>query len=220
MQHGAEQGDAVSGSGCGPIFKVTHSSSFEKDDLLPSSLSQIDGSVLRQLPEDLKAVIVQQLPAHRTQEICSNGAMVPPSENHHVSLSIKTSENPGSSYSVLDDSLWTGNPPKWVEKFKVSSCLLLKIFAEIYSKSGLSSTLSSVLHQIISEFHQLNLAHQISDETVNIISELLKQYIKVRIGRDIEEIYICFRLLKRYVNQLMFQVSIWHSIERFIVHDT
>ncbi|XP_057450361.1 DNA repair protein REV1 isoform X4 [Lotus japonicus] len=197
MQHGAEQGDAVSGSGCGPIFKVTHSSSFEKDDLLPSSLSQIDGSVLRQLPEDLKAVIVQQLPAHRTQEICSNGAMVPPSENHHVSLSIKTSENPGSSYSVLDDSLWTGNPPKWVEKFKVSSCLLLKIFAEIYSKSGLSSTLSSVLHQIISEFHQLNLAHQISDETVNIISELLKQYIKVRIGRDIEEIYICFRLLKR-----------------------
>lgn len=199
MQHEAEGGEAVPGSGSGPFFNVAHNSIFEKDDLLPSSLSQVDGSVLQELPEDLKAVIVQQLPAHRKQEICSNVAVVPPSENHQVSLGIKSSENPGSNHHVLSECLWDGNPPKWVEKFKVSSCSILKILAEMYYKSGLNSTLSSVLHQIISEIHQINQAHQISDGSINIMCELLKQYIKVKIGRDIEEIYICFRLLKRYV---------------------
>jgi DNA repair protein REV1 len=198
MQHEAEGGGAVPipDSGSGPSFNVK--SSFEKDDLLPSSLSQVDGSVLRELPEDLKAVIVLQLPAHRGQEICSNVAVVLPSENRQVSLGVKNSENLGSNH-VLNECLWAGNPPKWVEEFKISSCLILKKLAERYYRSELTSTLSSVLHQIISEFHQLNEVHQIYDDSVNIMCELLKQYIKVKIGKDIEEIYICFRLLKRYV---------------------
>jgi len=70
----------------------------------------------------------------------------------------------------------------------------------MYFRSGLASTLSSVLHQNISEFCELNLAQQFSDETVNIMCDLLREYIKLRIERDIEESYICFRLLKRYVN--------------------
>ncbi|RDX93279.1 DNA repair protein REV1, partial [Mucuna pruriens] len=189
------EGEAVQYSGRGPYFQVTHHSSFEKDDLLPSSLSQVDGSVFKQLPEDLKAVIVEQLPAHRRPEIFSNVVVVPPVENHSVSVGVEISENfHGSSYH---DSLWDGNPPNWVGMFKVSSCLILKKFAEMYYKSGLASTLSSVLHQIISEFYELNLAQQFSDETLNIMCELLRQYIKVKIERDIEEIYICFRLLKR-----------------------
>ncbi|PNY04000.1 DNA repair protein rev1-like [Trifolium pratense] len=196
MQHEAVEGGAVSDSGSGPSFNVK--SSFEKDDLLPSSLSQVDGSVLRELPEDLKAVIVLQLPAHRRQEICSIVAVVPPSENNQVSLGVKNSENLGSNH-VLNECLWAGNPPKWVEEFKISSCLILKKLSEIYYRSELTRTLSSVLHQIISEFHQLNEVHQISDDSVNIMCELLKQYIKVKIGKDIEEIYVCFRLLKRYV---------------------
>ncbi|XP_061354386.1 DNA repair protein REV1 isoform X1 [Gastrolobium bilobum] len=213
MQHEAVGGEAIPGSGSGPYFKVTHNSSFEKHDLLPSSLSQIDGSVLRQLPEDLKAVIVEQLPAHRKQGICSNVAVAPPGENHQVLLGIETSENyPGSSDHVLNDSLWAGNPPHWVDKFKVSSCLILKKLAEMYYKSGLTSTLSSVLHQIISEFHQVNLAHQISDETVNLMCELLKQYIKVKIERDIEEIYICFRLLKRFAVKSQFFLQVYNIV--------
>lgn len=200
MPHEAKGSEAVPDSGSEPFFNVTHNSSFEKDDLLPSSLSQVDGSVLRELPEDLKAVIVEQLPAHRRQEICYNVATVPPSENRKVSVGIQNSESPGSNTHVLNESLWEGNPPKWVEKFKFSSCLILEKLADMYYISGLAGTLSSVLHQIISEFHQLNLAHRVSDDSVNIMCELLKQYIKVKIGCDIEEIYICFRLLKRYVN--------------------
>ncbi|KAJ1379496.1 hypothetical protein SESBI_46821, partial [Sesbania bispinosa] len=136
MQHEVEGGEAVQGSGCEPPFKVTHNSSFEKNDLLPSSLSQVDGSVLRQLPEDLKAVIVQQLPAHRKQGICSNVAVVPPSENHQVSFSLIASENPGSSDHVLNDSLWIGIPPKWVETFTPSSCLILKKLAKCIINLG------------------------------------------------------------------------------------
>lgn len=214
MQYEAEGVEAVPGSGDGPYFKVTHISSFEKDDLLPSSLTQVDASVLRQLPEDLKAVILEQLPAHRTQEFCSSTAVAPLSEIHQESLGIKISESyPGSSDHVLNDSLWAGNPPLWIDKFKVSSCLMLKKLAEMYYKSGLASTFSFVLHQIISEFHELDLANQISDETVNIMCELLKQYTKVTIERDIEEIHICFRLLKRYVKCCKL---VWYSVERLI----
>ncbi|TKY71257.1 DNA repair protein REV1 [Spatholobus suberectus] len=204
------EGEAVPYSGCRPYFKVTHHSSFEKDDLLPSSLSQVDGSVFQQLPEDLKAVIVEQLPTHRRPEICSNVVVVPPLENHSVSVGVEISENfPGSSYH---GSLWAGNPPNWVGKFKDSSCLILKKLAELYYKSGLTSTLSSVLHQIISEFYELNLAQQFSDETVNIMCELLRQYIKVKIERDIEEIYICFRLLKRCAAKSQFFLQVYNSV--------
>ncbi|KAH1164534.1 hypothetical protein AAZX31_01G228900 [Glycine max] len=207
---GTGEGEAVPYSVCGPYFKVTHHSSFEKDDLLPSSFSQVDGSVFQQLPEDLKAVIVEQLPAHRRAEICSNVVVAPPLENHSLSVGIEISENfPGSSYH---DNLWAGNPPNWVGKFKVSSCLMLKKLAEMYYKSGLTSTLSLVLHQIISEFYELNLAQQFSDETVNIMCELLRQYIKVKIERDIEEIYICFRLLKRFAAKSQFFLQVYNSV--------
>ncbi|XP_029130864.1 DNA repair protein REV1 isoform X2 [Cajanus cajan] len=188
----------------------THHSSFDKDDLLPNSLSQVDGSVFQQLPEDLKAVIIEQLPAHRRPEICSNVVVVPPLENHSVSVGVEISESfPGSNYR---DSLWAGNPPNWVGKFKVSSCLILKKFAEMYHKSGLTSTLSSILHQITSELYELNLAQLFSDETVNIMCELLRQYIKVKIERDIEEIYICFRLLKRFAAKSQFFLQVYNSV--------
>ncbi|WVZ12425.1 hypothetical protein V8G54_016955 [Vigna mungo] len=189
------EGETISYSVRGPNFKFTHHSSFENNDLFPSSLSQVDGSVFQQLPEDFKADIVEQLPAHRRPDICSN-VVIPPLENHSLSVRVEISDDsPICSYN--NDSLWVGNPPNWVEKFKGSSYLILKKLAEMYLRSGLANTLSSVLHQIISEFYELNLAQQFSDETVDIMCELLRQYIKVKIERDIEEIYICFRLLKR-----------------------
>ncbi|XP_027361078.1 DNA repair protein REV1 isoform X4 [Abrus precatorius] len=210
MQHEAERSEAVPGSGHGPYFKVTHHSGLEKDDLFPSSLSQVDGSVFLQLPEDLKAVLAEQLPAHRMPEICSIVSGVPPSENHQMSLGVEPSENyPGSSYN---ECLWAGNPPYWVGKFKVSSCVILKKLAEMYYKSGLTGKLSSVLHQTISEFYELNLVHQISDDNVNIMCELLKQYIKVKIERDIEEIYICFRLLQRFAAKSQFFLQVYNNV--------
>ncbi|XP_019421546.1 PREDICTED: DNA repair protein REV1 isoform X2 [Lupinus angustifolius] len=209
-EEGVEVG---TGSRDGSYVKVTHISSFEKDDLLPSSLSQVDASVLRQLPEDLKAAIVEQLPTHRRQESCSNAVVAPLSEIHQAPVGIKSSENhSGSSDHVSSDSLWAGNPPHWIDKFEVSNCFILKRLAEIYYRSGLTSTLSSVLHKIISEFHELDLAHQISDETVNIMCELLKQYTKEKIETDIEEIYICFRLLKRFAAKSQFFLQVYNTL--------
>ncbi|KAK7253198.1 hypothetical protein RIF29_37721 [Crotalaria pallida] len=214
MKYGGDGVEALSGSGDGSYStKVTHISSFEKDDLLPSSLSQVDASVLKQLPEDLKAVILEQLPAHRRQEFFSNAAVAPLFETHQELLVIKTSENhPGSSGHVLGDSLWAGNPPHWVEKFKVSTCLTLKKLAEIYYKSGSTGALSSVLLRSISEFHELDLAQQVSEENVNIMCELLKQYTKVKIERDIEEIYICFRLLRRFAAKSQFFLQVYSNV--------
>ncbi|KAL2349558.1 hypothetical protein Fmac_003558 [Flemingia macrophylla] len=186
----------------------THHSNFEKDDLLPSSFSQVDGSVFQQLPEDLKAVIVKQLPAHSRPEICSNVVVVSPVEKHSVSVGVEISEN----FTGYHDSLWTGDPPNWVGKFEVSSCLILKKFAEVYYKLGLTSTLSSILHQITSEFYELNLAQLFSDETVDIMCDLLRQYIKVKIKKDIEEIYICFRLLKRFAAKSQYFQQVYNSV--------
>ncbi|CAL0332106.1 unnamed protein product [Lupinus luteus] len=209
----AEVVEVGPGSRDGSYVKVTHISSFEKDDLLPSSLSQVDASVLRQLPEDLKAAIVEQLPTHRRQESCSNAAVPPLSEIGQAPLGIKSSENhSGSSGHVSSESLWAGNPPHWIDKFKVSNCFILKRLAEIYYKSGLTSTLSSVLHKIIYEFHELDLAHQISDEAINITCELLKQYTEEKIERDIEEIYICFRLLKRFAAKSQFFLQVYNTL--------
>ncbi|XP_027914406.1 DNA repair protein REV1 isoform X2 [Vigna unguiculata] len=211
---GTSEGEAIPYSACGPSFKVTHHSSFENNDLLPSSLSQVDGSVFQQLPEDLKADIVEQLPAHRRPDICST-VVIPPLENHSLSVGVENSDN-SPIYSYNNDSLWVGNPPNWVRKFKSSSCLILKKLAEMYLRSGLANTLSSVLHQIISEFYELNLAQQFSDETVDIMCELLKQYIKVKIERDIEEIYICFRLLKRFAAKSQFFLQVYDSVYPYL----
>ncbi|XP_014520837.1 DNA repair protein REV1 isoform X1 [Vigna radiata var. radiata] len=208
------EGETIPYSVRGPNFKFTHHSSFENNDLFPSSLSQVDGSVFQQLPEDFKADIVEQLPAHRRPDICSN-VVIPPLENHSLSVGVEVSDNsPICSYN--NDSLWVGNPPNWVEKFKGGSCLILKKLAEMYLRSGLANTLSSVLHQIISEFYELNLAQQFSDETVDIMCELLRQYIKVKIERDIEEIYICFRLLKRFAAKSQFFLQVYDTVYPYL----
>ncbi|KAG2375417.1 DNA repair protein [Vigna angularis] len=208
------EGETIPYSVRGPNFKFTHHSSFENNDLFPSSLSQVDGSVFQQLPEDFKADIVEQLPAHRKPDICSNVG-IPPLENHSLSVGVEISDNsPICIYN--NDSLWVGNPPNWVGKFEGSSCLILKKLAEMYLRSGLANTLSSVLHQIISEFYELNLAQQFSDETVDVMCELLRQYIKVKIERDIEEIYICFRLLKRFAAKSQFFLQVYDSVYPYL----
>ena len=166
---------------------------------MPSSLSQVDASVLRQLPENLKSDILEKLPEHRSRASCSKVVFTPLKESHMES-SVNTSEHhPRSNDPVSNGSgnLWDGSPPCWVHKFKVSNCLILKKLADVYEKSGVNNPLSFVLRQSLSELRQLDPALQSSDETINIMFEVLEQYIKAKIEKDIEEIYICFRLLRR-----------------------
>ncbi|KAM1457583.1 hypothetical protein ACFX13_035601 [Malus domestica] len=49
-------------------------------DIMPSSLSQVDTSVLQQLPQELRIDILGQLPAHRTNDISSSASLGPPAE--------------------------------------------------------------------------------------------------------------------------------------------
>ncbi|KAG5548212.1 hypothetical protein RHGRI_013793 [Rhododendron griersonianum] len=116
-----------------------------KLDLMPSSLSQVDTSVLQQLPEELRVDILQLLPAHRQPE-CVSDVILDPSSKSKELLGLKSPEN---QPSVSGKELWAGNPPEW-------------------------------------------------DDAIRCLCDLLKQYIKLRVETDIEEIYVSLRLLKRF----------------------
>jgi DNA repair protein REV1 len=180
--------------------------------LIPSSLSQVDTTVLQQLPEELKADILENLPAHRIQDFSSN-VLLGLTEIPLEALGTKKTENhSGSKDVVLDKNLWAGIPPQWVDTFKVSNCLILNILAEMYYKSGSTGNLSSILQRISSASkHQLDASQDGWDEATYILCELLKQYIKLKIELDIEEIYVCFRLLRRFALGLAKSLSVMHS---------
>ncbi|GFY95018.1 DNA-directed DNA polymerase [Actinidia rufa] len=160
----------------------------------PLSLSQVDISVLEQLPEELRVDILEQLPAHRRPG-CAADVTLNPTSKSKESLSLKCPENqPAHSRKEL----WVGNPPEWVGKFKDSNCWILKILADVYYRSGSMGLLSSILQCILSEFQLLmDASNDGWDDAISCLSDLLEQYIKLRIETDIEEIYICFRLLRR-----------------------
>ncbi|KAG9129810.1 hypothetical protein Leryth_016033 [Lithospermum erythrorhizon] len=90
---------------------------------MPSSLSQVDTSVLQQLPEDLRTDILDLLPAHRIPEA-------------EVDVPLNVENKTPSGYSTPGDNLWVGSPPCWIDKFKASNCSILNMFAELYFKSG------------------------------------------------------------------------------------
>ncbi|XWS62960.1 hypothetical protein CRYUN_Cryun06bG0055600 [Craigia yunnanensis] len=165
------------------------------NDLMPLSLSQVDTSVLQQLPEELRADIFESLPAHRRQEISALG---PNTDNLHHPLGIKTTDNqPGSTDTGVCNNLWIGNPPLWVDKFKVSNLLILKFFADMYYKANSAKSLSSILQCTIAQsLRPLDARCDAWNEAVHSLSELFMEYIKLKIVVDIEEIYICFRLLR------------------------
>lgn len=188
-------------------------SGLTKTDLIPSSLSQVDTAVLQQLPEELKVDILEHLPAHRMQ-VFSPNVLLYPTEIPLEALGTNSVENnSGSKDFVLDNNLWVGIPPQWVDKFKVSNCLILNILAEMYYKSGSTGNLSPILQCISSvSIHQLDAFQDGWDEAMYILCELLKQYIKLKIELDIEEIYVCFCLLRRFALRLAKSLSIMHSL--------
>lgn len=170
----------------------------QSSDLMPSSLSQVDDSVLRQLPEELRVDVLQSLPAHRKQELPSMAASDCSTENTPDTLNIQTNDCGGPLDSHFSNRLWFGNPPQWVIMFKSSNCLMLNMLAEIYNNSGSTGNLSLILQRtVVGSQLPLEMVDDFSNETVNCLCELLKQYIELKIESDIEEIYLTFRLLRR-----------------------
>lgn len=168
-----------------------------KTDVMPLSLSQVDCSVLQELPEELRDNILQQLPAHRSQDVSLiahfSGSADICQDNSNTKSPDKSSE------SVLRKTeLWIGYPPCWVDRFLISNCLILNSLAETYQRSGAPEKLSSVLQRFISQIpSHMDMTTNDWNEATSSLSELLKQYIKLKIEWDIEEVYICFRHIRR-----------------------
>ncbi|XP_050260599.1 DNA repair protein REV1 isoform X1 [Quercus robur] len=211
-QHIAKEVPSVSGA-----ESFVPASGLKKTDLIPSSLSQVDTAVLQQLPEELKVDILEHLPAHRMQ-VFSPNVLLDPTEIPLEALGTKTAEkNSGSKDFVLDNNLWVGIPPQWVDKFKVSNCLILNILAEMYYKSGSTGNLSPILQRISSvSLHQLDAFQDGWDEAMYILCELLKQYIKLKIELDIEEIYVCFRLLRRFATKSELFILVYNIVSPYL----
>ncbi|WCJ17827.1 DNA-directed DNA polymerase [Euphorbia peplus] len=176
-------------------------------NLMPLSLSQVDTSVLQQLPDELRADILGFLPAHRKQE--PNAPLAPREEAQESSTIAESSVE-----FVLVRDLWKGNPPHWVHKFKISNCWILNTLSETYYKLGSAGTLSSILQPLISEcLHYMDENDDgWDDEAANYLCELLKQYIELKIEFDIEEIYVCFRLLRRLTKRSEFFVQVYDTV--------
>ncbi|WOL04975.1 DNA repair protein REV1 isoform X3 [Canna indica] len=164
---------------------------------MPASLSQVDASVLEQLPEDVKADICCLLPAHRVSTCKGSPSGI------DFPLS---GESGNPRYS--DISLWLGSPPRWVEKFKISGNIFLNTIATSYGKSGKDVLLSSILQSVAPLLSSVSeSSRQVCNDALHSLHELLVQYIDIKIESDIEELYGCFCVLKRFssVSKLLLQ---------------
>lgn len=163
---------------------------------MPQSLSQVDPSVLQQLPKELVDGIIQLLPTHREHDMPAADPILCGNMSEHQ-LATRNAENLESL--MMDCELWIGNPPKWIAKFKSSKSLILNVLADLYMRSGSPGSLSAVLQCCMSKVSgDIDAESDGVENTINCLSEMLKQYIKQKIESDIEEIYVCSRVLKRY----------------------
>lgn len=154
--------------------------------IMPSSLSQVDSTVFQELPEELRKDIIEHLAKYQGPE-SMKGALSNVSDKQ---IEVEASD--------LND-LWVGNPPKWVMKFQISNCSMLICFAEIY-QSGSGGCLSSILQCMMSRIFVLTGVGTVGfGDAVTWLCELFRQYIDLKITIDVEEIYVCVCLLRRYV---------------------
>lgn len=145
-------------------------------DFIPGPTRLVDVSVLQQLPKEPKVDIFGTFSTHKKLSEHSNNKI----------------------------NLWEGDPPKWLHEFQVSNLLILNRFAESHSKHEKVEYLSSILQWVISLFPaSLDPNEEEWDEASSVICALVIQYIDLKIKSNIEEIYICFRLLGRYDCQLL-----------------
>ncbi|WOK95098.1 DNA repair protein REV1-like [Canna indica] len=190
-----------------PIISCSRPADYNSN-MMPQSLSQLDFSVLHELPEELKVGILKSLPPHRESSFLGNG----PSSSGKFPCDMKD-ENSG----YLTTSLWTGTPPSWVQKFQHSNCFLLNIIAAQYTRSdtnGLLSLTFQSLRPFLSAFSDLSALE--SDEMLSSLFELFKQYIELKVESDIEELYVCFRILQRFATDFQFLKQVYDLILPFL----
>ncbi|CAL9198055.1 DNA repair protein REV1-like isoform X1 [Musa acuminata AAA Group] len=184
---------------CSRLNELHITSTMGPQQLMPALLSQADASVLEQLPEDVKADICGFLPVHRKIKVCKDvpfGFDVPNSVKH-------------SSPWYTKSYLWLGSPPFWVEKFKISNSYFLNAIAMLYAESGKDILLSSILQSITPLLSSVSESScEECDEALHSLHEVISQYIVLKIGSDVEELYNCFCFLKRFstVSKLLLRV--------------
>ncbi|XP_057545804.1 DNA repair protein REV1 isoform X3 [Amaranthus tricolor] len=185
----------------------------EPNNIMPLSLSQVDMSILQQLPDELRADIIGVLPAHRGSNCLPVSCHVS-GEAHGVELAVNNTE---SKEYAKDNNLWTGNPFCWVHKFKASDCLMLNILADMFVGSGSSGLFSSALQYCLSGFQIFNdVAAYMDDEAMYSVCELLRQYVKLKLEADIEEIYVCFRLLSRLASKSKAFKDVYNAVLPYV----
>ncbi|KAI7992717.1 DNA repair protein REV1 [Camellia lanceoleosa] len=176
-------------SEAGPSNSVFFTSVPNKIDLMPSSLSQVDISVLHQLPKELRVDIFEVFPAHRRPECTSDAALGPTSKSEESPCLKCPEKRPGSMNSVSRNELW------------------LEIHQS--SKGRLSSILQCTLSE--SELHS-DASNDGWDDAIGCLCDLLRQYIRLQIETDIEEIYVCFRLLRRFTTKSKFFFQVYNVV--------
>ncbi|KAJ0829043.1 hypothetical protein HanLR1_Chr00c0046g0698901 [Helianthus annuus] len=158
-------------------------------DIMPSSLSQLDPSVLQQLPEEIRNDITGILPAHRDPQIQSHS---------HLVDQAKLTDDDSSSHL-----LWAGDPPQWVAKFKSSDSQILRFFSDTYSGFRSTHGLYSVLLKSVSANVVCGGGSTVDcDDSISWLCQLLKEYADLKLESDLEEIHTCFRLLRRYIYKI------------------
>lgn len=164
-------------------------------DIMPSSLSQVDFSVLEELPPELRHDILDFLDPHRGVKGSGDTDVI----SAERQCSVASEATTGHPIVGKDDHLnfWKGKPPEWVEMFKQSNCMILNVLSEQYCRGNSDGLLSSTLHGFIFSMSNLDLCCSQWVEALPSFCELLRQYIVLKIHSDIEEIYVCFCILRR-----------------------
>ncbi|KAF5174903.1 Dna polymerase iv [Thalictrum thalictroides] len=201
---------SASTSAVGSLNLHTDPLSGDKYELMPTSLSQVDISILQQLPKELKVDILESLPAHRRSE-CSDSTL---EKCPHDELKVENFKDQlEGAESIFGKSLWSGCPPEWVDKFEVSNNMMLKLIAEMYYKSGSTGFLSSILQSLISVLPlSLDASNDVDDNVISSLCDILRQYIDLKIKSDMEEIYICFLLLRRFTTKSIFFLEAYDRV--------
>ncbi|CAM0909582.1 unnamed protein product [Alopecurus aequalis] len=167
---------------CSRAGELADTNSVTQLDFMPNSLSQADFAVLQELPEDVKADLFNALPLHRSRDpTCSTS-----------NVTETKSPNDGGTDDPKHPSI------EWAEQFKDSSSLVLNAIAEQHVDSS-SRPLSSILERFASILPLCpNSGSEEWNDTLSCLSELLTEYIHLKVDSDIEELHKCFLLLKRF----------------------
>ncbi|EMS65069.1 DNA repair protein REV1 [Triticum urartu] len=190
---------------CSRANELIDTESVTRLDFMPNSLSQADFTVLQELPEDVKADLFNVLPLHRPMDPTCRTSNI----TENKSLKNGGADDPKNPVICV----LAGSSQKWAEQFRVSSSLLLNAIAEQHANSISSQPLSSILEHVASllPLCPTSGSEEWSD-TFSRLSVLLTEYIHLKVDSDIEELYKCFLLLKRFSSASELFLELHNSI--------